>query len=92
MFLYDAEFKIGVTLIKAKTTFFEDDSILRSINLPINYLELYLLQIEHKSLTAEEIDFNELEFEIRNAKKHLKPNILTAKNILGLYKATSKEI
>ncbi|OAB25320.1 hypothetical protein SAMN05444395_10947 [Flavobacterium fryxellicola] len=44
-FIHDDEFKIGVTSIKAKTTFFENDSILRSINLPINYSELHLLQL-----------------------------------------------
>jgi hypothetical protein len=62
--IFNSEFKISVTSIKPKTTFFENDSILRSINLPINYSEMHLLQLEHKGFTAEEIDFNKLEFEL----------------------------
>lgn len=91
-FIYDNEFKIGVTSIKAKTTFFEDDTILRSIKLPINYSEMHLLQLEHKGFTAEEIAFNELEFELYYAKKHLKLKIKKAIDILGLYGVTSKEL
>jgi len=91
-FILDEQFKIGITSIKAKTTFFEDHSILRSIHLPINYSELHLLQLEHKGFTAEEIDFNELEFEIYYAKKHLKSNIKKAKEILMPYGITLKEI
>jgi hypothetical protein len=91
-FIYDAEFKIGVTSIKAKTTFFENDSILRSINLPINYSELHILQLEYKGFTEEEIDFNKLEFELYYAKKHLKLNIKKAIDILGLYGVTTNEI
>jgi hypothetical protein len=91
-FIRDAEFKIGVTSIKAKTTFFEDASILRSINLPINYLELHLLQLERKGFTAEEIDFNKLEFELYYAKKKLKSNIQKAMEVLMPYGVTLKEI
>lgn len=81
-----------MTLIKAKTTFFENDSILRSINLPINYSELHLLQLEHKGFTTEEIDFNKLEFELYYAKKHLKSNIKKTIDILDLYGVTTNEI
>jgi hypothetical protein len=90
--IHDEEFKIGVTSIKAKTTFFENDSILRSINLPINYSELHLFQLEHNGFTAEEIDFNKLEFELYYAKKHLKSNIEKTIDILGLYGVTTSEI
>jgi hypothetical protein len=91
-FIHDNVFKIGVTSIKAQTTFFENDNILRSINLPINYSEMHLLQREHKGFTAEEIDFNKLEFELYYAKKHLKSNIKKTIDILGLYGVTTNEI
>lgn len=91
-FIHDNEIKIGVTSIKAKTTFFENDSILRSIYLPINYSEMHLLQLEHKGFTAEEIDFDKLEFELYYVKKHLKLNIKKAIDRLGLYGVTSLEI
>jgi hypothetical protein len=91
-FILDKEFKIGVTSIKAKTTFFEDHNILRSIDLPINYSDMHLLQLEHKGFTNEEIDFNKLEFELYDAKKYLKLNIKKAIDILGVYRVTIKEI
>ena len=91
-FIQDEVFKIGVTSVRAQTTFFETDSILRSIKLPINYSDLHLLQLEHRGFTAEEIDFNKLEYELHCAKKYLKSNILKAKNILNVYGVTSKEI
>jgi hypothetical protein len=60
--MQDHEFKIGVTSTKAQTIFFENGSILKSINLLIYYSDLHLLQLEHKEFTAEEIDLNKLEF------------------------------
>jgi hypothetical protein len=83
---------LGVTSVRVQTTFFENDSILRSINLPINYSELHLLQLDHKGFTEEEIDFNKLEFELYDAKKYLKLNIIKAIDILGVYGVTIKEI
>ena len=53
----DDSIKMGVTSVNAQTTFFENDSILRSIKLHINYTDLYLLQLEHKGFTEEEILF-----------------------------------
>jgi hypothetical protein len=91
-FIQDEVFKIGVTSVRAQTTFFKTDSILRSIKLPINYSDLHLLQLEHRGFTAEEIDFKKLEYELHCAKKFLKSNILKAKNILNVYGITSKEI
>jgi hypothetical protein len=91
-FIQDEVFKIGVTSVRAKTTFFENDSILRSIKLPINYSDLHLLQLENQGFTAEEIDFNKLGYELHCAKKFLKSNIIKAKNILNVYGVTSKEI
>lgn len=91
-FIQDNVFKIGVTSVRAQTTFFETDSILRSIKLPINYSDLHLLKLEHQGFTAEEIDFNKLEYELYCAKKSLRSNILKAKAILHVYGVTSKEI
>lgn len=73
--ILDEAIKLGVTSVRAQTTFFENDSILRSINLPINYSDLHLLQLENKGFTPEEIGFNKLEFELHDTKKHLKLNI-----------------
>jgi hypothetical protein len=55
----DESLRIGVTTINAKTFFFTDDSILRSINLPINYTARDVLLLAEK-YTPEEIEFNDL--------------------------------
>jgi hypothetical protein len=56
---------IGKLSVKANTCFFEDDSILRSINLPINYTLATILQINDQ-YTPEEIAFNKLDVLIKN--------------------------
>lgn len=88
----DYELKLGITSVRAQTTFFETDSILRSINLPINYSDLHLLQLENKGFTTEEIGFNKLEYQIHIAKRTLKANIKKTKDILNVYGVTNKEI
>ena len=86
------QLQMGVTKVTAQTTFFEDDSILRSIQLPINYTDWHLLQLEHKGFTLEELRFNDLEFEVFHAQKRLKRNINKTKSILGVYGITPIEI
>ena len=88
----DSQLQMGVTKVTAQTTFFEDDSILRSIKLPINYTDWHLLQLEQKGFTLEELRFNNLEFAVHHAKKRLKRNLNQAKNILGVYGITKQEI
>lgn len=88
----DSQLQMGVTKVTAQTTFFEDDSILRSIQLPINYTDWHLLQLEHKGFTLEELRFNDLEFEVFHAQKRLQRNINKTKSILGVYGITPKEI
>ena len=88
----DNAIKIGLAIFKAQTTFFEDDSILRSIKLPINYTDWHLLQMNNKGYTIEELRFNNLEFEIYHAKNRLQYNLSKAKEYLGIYGITSKEL
>lgn len=51
--------RIGITTINARTFFFTDNTILRSINLPINYNARDILQMSTQ-YTREEIEFNDL--------------------------------
>ena len=88
----DNTIKIGLARFKAQTTFFEDDSILRSIKLPINYTDWHILQMDNKGYTIEELRFNNLEFEIYHAKNRLEYNISKAKEYLGVYGISTKEI
>lgn len=90
--VFNDEIKIGETSFKCQTTFFETDCILRSIKLPINYTDYHVLQLENKGYTIEELRFNKLEFVVYHANKNLKKNIVLAKEILGVYGITTKEI
>jgi hypothetical protein len=90
--IFDNELRIGGTAIHLKTTFFENDSILRSIQLPVNYTPLHLLQLEHKGFTIEELRFNNLEFDVYEAKRALNKNVQQAFDILRLYGITEIEI
>ena len=66
----DGFLKIGVTTINARTFFFDDDSILRSINLPINYMARDVLLLA-ETYTPEEIEFNDLTETYNNARRIL---------------------
>jgi hypothetical protein len=43
--------------VAAKTSFFADDSILRSVNLPLNYNDADLLRMSDNGFTTEELAF-----------------------------------
>jgi len=88
----DNAIKIGLASYNAQTTFFENDSILRSIKLPINYTHYHLLQLDNKGYTIEELRFNNLEFEVYYAKKALKDNIFQAKELLSVYGVKTIEL
>ncbi|CAM3774347.1 hypothetical protein FLGE108171_14560 [Flavobacterium gelidilacus] len=86
------EMQIGKTKIKVQTTFFENDSILRSIKLPLNYTDWHLLKLEQRGYTIEELRFNKLNGEVENAHHRLKYNVSYIKDVLGIYGISSKEI
>jgi len=90
--LYNNEMHFGITTIKVQTTFFEDDSILRSIKLPINYTDWHLLRLELKDYTKEEISFNGLNYMIDSAKSNMLYNAERASEFLALYGITSLEV
>lgn len=66
----DGFLRINVNTVKARTFFFEDDSILRSINLPINYTARDVLMLA-ENYTPEEIEFNNLTETYNNARRVL---------------------
>ena len=71
--------------ISVKTTFFEDDSILRTIDLPINYTEADLIRLNNKGYTYEELEFNNLHSKIDDAYYNLDDNIFKAYKLLSQY-------
>lgn len=75
------------------TTFFTDDSILRSIQLPVNYnfLDLINLQFSQK-YTPEEIRFNKLDLQVEDAIQQLKVDIEHIAHIANKYHISRKEM
>ena len=75
------------------TTFFENDRILRSINLPVNYkyldiVELYLSE----KFTEEEIAFNKLDKMVAESVEKLKKDIDKVSSIMREYRFTRNEV
>ena len=74
------------------TTFFENDSILRTINLPANYRVIDLLRLPSEGFTIEELQFNVLDIPLQNAKMMLKGNIERSYSNLSDYGVTKEDI
>ena len=78
---------------KASTSFFEDDKILRSIILPINFNDVDLLAIvASDKYTVEELKFNNLWISVNQAESRLENNINEAVKRLKEYGITRQEI
>ena len=75
------------------TTFFDDDRILRSISLPLNYTwqDVARLYLSGK-YTKEEIEFNKLTAEVTKAIKKLNADIDKASSVLSIYGVTREDI
>ena len=88
----DGEMKIGKLKIPVKTTFFEDDTILRSIDIPVNPTPQDLLDLSSGHYTPEEIAFNQMQDAEREGKIRLKDAIQKAFDLLKVYKVKRKDI
>lgn len=75
----------GGLKFSADTWFFEDDTILRTINLPINYTDSDLLKLTQLSYTKEELGFNKMDEKIKAAQARLADNIHKAHQSLKTY-------
>ncbi len=77
----------------ANTTFFEDDKVLRSFVLPVNFSEMDLISISASNkYTVEELQFNKLFVLVNQAERRLTNNINSAVRSLGQYGITKKDI
>jgi hypothetical protein len=88
----DGEMKMGVLIVPVLTCVFKDDSILRSIRMPINFKEIDLLRLEKQGYTFEEIQFNKLLYAVMKAEENYKKNLSAAFNILKDYGVTREEL
>ena len=85
--------KAGIVTIRAKTIFFRDDLVLRTIDLPINYTEGDLLRLVASTrYTEKELEFNKLVSKIDRAQDSLKDNLFAAYKHLKQYGVTYEEL
>ena len=82
---------IGKLTVSTSTCFFEDDSILRSVNLPMNYTVADLLRI-NDHYTPEEIAFNKLDVLIKNNVDTISLDVKKIAAILKKYGFAMKDI
>jgi hypothetical protein len=82
---------IGRVTVSTSTCFFEDDSILRSVNLPMNYTVADLMRI-NDHYTPEEIAFNKLDVLIKNNMETIIQDVKKIAVILKKYGIAIKDI
>ena len=89
----DDALKISNTTFNVKTTFFKDDSILRSIDLPLNYtyVDIYRLK-QSDRYTEQEIAFNHLSERVEDSVLKIKADIDKVHLILKKYGFAKKEV
>ena len=81
----DRTIQIGITKFNAKTTFFENDKILRTIKLPMNYSDADLIRLAKENYTREELIFNNLLSLIEKAELKMEKDISDAYVLLKSY-------
>jgi hypothetical protein len=84
--------KIGIVTIPLRTTFFEDDRILRTIDLPMNHTDADLLRMSKENYTWEELVFNKLALPIEAAEDSFIRNIKAAHQRLKGYGVTVEDL
>jgi hypothetical protein len=82
---------IGKVTVNARTFFFQDDTILRSINLPINFTVDDILRLPGQ-YTPEELEFNKLNDLIKRTNEDMAKEIRQVSGILRKYGFTHSEI
>lgn len=87
----DGFMTIGNLKVKASTFFFQNDSILRSIKLPINYSIVDILRLSDQ-YTPEEIEFNKLDILLKRAYAEIDKDINVSYGILKKYGVTTDKI
>ncbi len=84
--------KLGSANFHANVSLIEDDTILRTIDLPRNYTDIELLQLPDKGYTVEDLEFNNFIPKIETAKIRLETNIDKAFKMLSVYGVQKDEI
>lgn len=89
----DDTLRVSNTTFNVQTTFFRDDNILRSIDLPLNYTYVDLYRLKHSGkYTEQEIAFNHLTERIEDSVLKIKADIDKAYLILKKYGFAKKDV
>ena len=88
----ERQMTIGTTTVGVQTTFIEDDKILRTIDLPLNYSDKDLILLKTGKYTKEELSFNNLTTNIELAEIKLEKNIEKAYDLLKQYGISKSEL
>ena len=89
--IVEGKMTIGNLTLMVSTCFFKDDTILRSINLPINYSTADILRLRDK-YTPEEIAFNKLDGLINSTLAEINKDVKMVAGTLFKYGITKEEI
>lgn len=74
------------------TTFFNDDNILRSVQLPINYGDSDLFTLKQETYTVEELKFNKMDVQIEQAMLKLANDLRIASKRLKPYQVSYADL
>ena len=89
---FDGSLRFGSVIVEAKTIFFKNDSVLKTINLPDNYTDLDLLLMKNEGYTKEELEFNNISGIIEMAERRVYYNVRRSAGYLREYGITPQEI
>ena len=89
---FDGSLRFGSVIVEAKTIFFKNDSVLKTINLPDKYSDLDLILMKNEGYTKEELEFNNISGIIEMAERRVYYNVRRSAGYLREYGITPQEI
>gem|GEM_PF-1432154 len=82
----------GALSVSTNTCFFENDNVLRSIDIPMNYTDVDILKLPSIGYTLEELDFNRITPMYEDAKNRLEEKLVKAMTHLALYELDREKL
>lgn len=89
---FDGSLRFGSVIVQAKTIFFKNDRVLKTIDLPDKYTDLDLILMKNEGYTKEELEFNNILGLMEMAERRVYYNIRQASLYLREYGVMPKEI
>ena len=89
---FDGSLRFGSVIVQAKTVFFKNDRVLKTIDLPDKYTDLDLLLMKNEGYTEEELEFNNISGLIEMAERRVYYNVRRSAGYLREYGIMPKEI